>query len=240
MTRVKIKLMVGIFLLNFYTCFLFRSCIIYTCILTYDFSFLVTDCYTERNEEDYDVREDNQNYDTILGNTNNNAKRDNIIEDVIEKDPDLSVANSTQQKSQADTKDQDLSLDEDENIGISLLPPTKKGKVLTDVNVMKNKVLHQDIQKHKVKETDELSYESTYTPPPVKYIYIPVSHDYGYGFYVNPLWVIDSKKNASNEKERPRTASTERLQKVRQMISDGRKRRSRRLLKVSIAHSKTE
>lgn len=114
----------------------------------------------------------------------------------IEKDPDLSMANSTIHK------DYDLSLDGDENLAIGITSSSRNRKASFEEKEFSKSV-------------------ATNVPPPLAEIYIKKTHDYGYGYYLKPLWSLEDK---------PNIPTIDRLERVRKLIDEGRKRRKRKEL----------
>lgn len=220
----------------------YEFCLLIHCIL-----FDEDHYFSGRHEEDYEMRDDDRDFEVREDDpdcdTRQSQKDLSTIQNSkvfeamsIEKDPDLSVANSTIQKSLLDKvldKDPDLSLDGDENVE-NALPPCDK-EIVDDT--CREKVVHENIPPKepkkavKVSEQDKQGDDSN-TPPPLSEIYIPVSHSYGYGFYLKPVWTLENKKQ--------RVDGGERLRKVRQLLGEGERRRSQRKLKRLVITARTE
>ena len=155
----------------------------------------------------------------MRGNGQNHTTRQSQkIVEAIEKDPDLSVANSTILRD----KDPDLSMDGDENVDFFHLH-SDRGEVSNRES--------DKVRSHK-NEFDHIKVKKRDTPsPPLSEIFVPLTHAYGYGFYLKPLWTHDHT---------PSVAKSERLQKVRQLIHEGRSRRSRSKLPKSFTKAMSE
>ncbi len=121
----------------------------------------------------------------------------------IEKDPDLSMANSTIHK------DYELSLDGDENLAIGITSSSRNRKV--------------SFEEEEFSKSEEIN-----VPPPLTEIYIKETHDYGYGYYLKPLWSLGDK---------PNIPTIDRLKRVRKLIDEGRKRRELKELAKIVTNS---
>jgi len=154
------------------------------------------------------------------GKDHNKTQNQKIVE-AIEKDPDLSVANSTILKGITD-KDPDLSMDGDENFDF-FQQSSDRGDLATRERNKMDSIRNEFL--------DTLVNDRDTPSPPLSEIFIPLTHDYGYGFYLKPLWTLDHT---------PTVAKTERLQKVRQLISEGRSRRSRSKLAKMVMNAMSE
>ncbi len=164
---------------------------------------------------------DNEVLKTRDNGQNHNKRRNQKIVEAIEKDPDLSVANSTILKGISD-KDPDLSMDGDENFDF-FQNSSDRAEVATRES---NKIQSQE------NDFDDIQVEKKDNPsPPLSEISIPLTHDYGYGFYLKPLWTLDHT---------PSVAETERFRKVRQLINEGRSRRSRSKLTKLVTNAMAE
>ena len=199
---------------------------------------------TVENRNDEGEHEIRQNEDMIEDNQNshknemrhkkegNDVGENFAIGQAIEIDPDLSVANSTTHKSRLD-KDPDISLDGDEHFEITPHFGDKAERNLNEEkeqHLLKNEKTSQSIDSNLEQNYDYWNGNQT-SPPPFTEIVIPVEHDYGYGFYLKPLWSLDSK---------PKIEYTERLEKVRQLISEGRMRRKRKDLTKLVINARSE
>lgn len=142
----------------------------------------------------------------------------------IEKDTDLSLANSTIQKvlcCESD-KDCDLSLDVDESDGTKEIVANNNNNNIFSGSL--NKFENDTIQKFQERNvTGKIRFpENRNSPsPPLSEIWVPLSHDYGYGYYLKPLWSLNYNPN--------NVLSGGRIQRVRQLISEGKKLRKKRI-----------
>lgn len=138
-------------------------------------------------------------------------KTDNF--ESIEKDPDLSL---------------DLSLDGDDNM---IMPIGAKVETEASENIF-NKEVIENLISGQVKKMNSARQEimlSSHTPmerrdapPPLTEISIPITHDYGYGYYLKPLWTM--------ERESVEDPCKYQLERTRSLIKEGRKRRNRKEL----------
>merc|ERR1712154_391477 len=69
-----------------------------------------------------------------------------------------------------------------------------------------------------ISEFDEPVREN-YSPPPIIEISVPSAHEYGYGYYLKPLWNLDHKKYVY---------STDKIKRVRQLLDEGKMRQKRK------------
>lgn len=153
-------------------------------------------------------------------------RENEALEKEIVQDPDLSFAHSTVQKSTL-AKDPDISLDGDENIGISVAIDEREKISHTEELYCEDII--DDVNTHPQRDQKFIATASlernpqnkqNSSPPPLSEISIPVSHDYGYGFYLEPLWNINKKDT--------KISKTDRIQRVQNLVDEGRKRRKRK------------
>lgn len=188
------------------------------------------DFYIERNGHTFESRQSDEEDDLYNGiilkqiedNVDKSASdKGNKIVDAIVQDPDLSIAHSTiQQKSVLD-KDPDISIDGDEQNTHSVRLEGNGENNSKPDDMYKDTIIGDSKSFEKEKSSKETLHANS--PPPLSEISIPISHDYGYGFYVTPLWNIDNRKTQAT--------CTDRLQKVKNLLNEGKKRRKQKDLK---------
>ncbi len=165
----------------------------------------------------------NTNLNKVEDKTTKEKEAEGVnIVDAIVQDLDLSIAHSTLQKSLLE-KDPDISLDGEENIGISVRLDEKEA--LNKSKDFYSEDITENVDKHKEEK-------NAYSPPPLSEISVPISHDYGYGYYLKPLWNIDSKER---KMIKTRTESIRRIQKL---VNEGRKRRKQKELIKMVSESR--
>ncbi len=209
-------------------CFFF-STLIRLLFCTYQYVYI--EDYTDRLEHNYELRQNDQeniewNEEGTKSTFKETMKKTAVdgqeIVDAIVQDPDLSIAHSTVHKSTG--KDPDISLDDYENYGMDVIGIGKEETY--DLDLFFRKMMddsnNQENNSHNFLTTKSLDIKkkSPDSPPPLSEITIPKSHDYGYGFYLKPLWNMDSKKT--------NTSYTERIQKIKNLVKEDRKRRKQK------------
>jgi len=169
--------------------------------------------------------EDMINYEAERNYFNDDEIRqsNNAEVEALERDPDLSVTNSSIEKYTLKLKDEGWStphknaLEKDPDLSLC-----EADEHIMNTPQSARKEIHFDTAEAKEKpRLFELNEEKNEEPPPLSEIYIPVCHGYGYGFYLKPVTSLY---------KRPEIEDVGRLKRIRQLIEEGRKRRSSRTL----------
>ena len=190
-----------------------------------------SDFYIERNGHNFESRQSNEEDDNLYDENGLKFIEDNVDKnasdegtkfvDAIVQDPDLSIAHSTIQQKSVLEKDPDISLDADDQNGHSVRIEGNKENNGKSDDMYKDTIISDSKTFEIEKSSEEIPHANS--PPPISEISVPISHDYGYGFYLTPLWNIDNKKT--------KVIHTDRLQKVKNLLNEGRKRRKQKDLK---------